>query len=109
MACPATPTVTGCRMIGKQITTWTGAIQAMRVWTPIWTATPTWSSGQAKLEFQAIANRSYAVEISDSPNNTSWRTMIETAPGLVNRSAIILDPGLTGTRFYRVVTPGPGQ
>jgi hypothetical protein len=57
-------------------------------------------------QFNAVSNRSYAVEYRDSLATGSWTRLQDVLPAPTNRVFILTDP-LEGTnlRFYRVRTP----
>ena len=63
------------------------------------------ASGQVQLNFQAVSNRTYMVQYSETLNATQWVNLV-IEPGKTNsRTATVIDPTPRPNRFYRIVTP----
>jgi len=65
-------------------------------------------AGASKLEFNALSNKTYAVEFRDEASAGSWRLLEGITAASTNRLAEVIDPAppAAGTkRFYRLVTP----
>ena len=65
-------------------------------------------TGATKIEFNAMANRTYAVEFLDEAGPGAWQVFSEVMAHSTNRSVEVLDiapPDPVRKRFYRVVTP----
>ena len=58
----------------------------------------------ATVSFPAIAARTYTVQVADTLG-TSWRTLESVPARTTNRVVMLVDPGYTTNRFYRLVTP----
>ncbi len=63
------------------------------------------ASGSIQLTFQAVSNRTYMVQYTESLSPAQWANLaIE--PGKTNtRSVTVVDPAPRPRRFYRIVTP----
>ena len=65
-------------------------------------------TGECRMEFLAVSNRTYAVEISEDALNGPWRLWIDFSAAETNRvlSAVVTSPmDRPERRFYRLVTP----
>ena len=61
--------------------------------------------GAATLWFAAVSNRTYTIQFSDSLGGSSWSKLADFVALRTNRVEVVIDPGWTTHRFYRVVTP----
>ena len=59
----------------------------------------------ATIRFQAISNRSYTVQYTDSLNPPAWRHLEHVVARQTNYSATVTDPASVLKRFYRLTTP----
>ena len=65
-------------------------------------------NGAMQLEFNAVSNRTYAVEFLDEAKPGDWQVLSEIVARSTNHSVEVLDsppPDPVRKRFYRVVTP----
>jgi hypothetical protein len=64
------------------------------------------AAGAARLEFDALSNRTYTVQYADAPSGTSWTRLADVPARLTNGPAAVRDwSAPAGQRFYRVVCP----
>ena len=61
-------------------------------------------TGEAGIEFIAVANRTYTVEYSEDLDSAVWHTLADVAAG-PDRTVVLTDPAASGHRYYRLVTP----
>jgi hypothetical protein len=62
--------------------------------------------GEAILEFEAMANRSYTVESAWTLSSDQWLKLIDVDRATTNRTVTVTDPGADGAqRYYRLLTP----
>jgi hypothetical protein len=59
----------------------------------------------ATLAFGAISNRTYSIQYIDALGPGVWSRLGDVVAQPTNRQETISDPGYTGARFYRLVTP----
>lgn len=57
------------------------------------------------LQFEAVSNRTYTVQASDTLLTNSWRRVADLEAHPTNRPAVIAEPLTNATRFYRLVAP----
>jgi len=65
-------------------------------------------TGESKLEFTALSNKTYAVEFRDEASAGGWSLLEGITAANTNRSVEAIDPAPPasgGRRFYRLVTP----
>jgi hypothetical protein len=59
----------------------------------------------ATISFQAVSNRTYTVEYCDDLSSTAWTKLGDVIATATNRTATLIDPAPSATRFYRIATP----
>ena len=59
----------------------------------------------ATIHFQAVSNRSYTVQYSDSLNPPAWQHLEHVVARQTNYIATVNDPASVPKRFYRLATP----
>ena len=62
-------------------------------------------AGPTQLRFNAVSNRTYAVQYSDGLNPPLWRGLAVIPARTNSRLELVVDPSPVTNRFYRVVTP----
>jgi hypothetical protein len=65
----------------------------------------TFTPGLVTLGFEAVTNRTYAVEYKDDLNAPVWTRLAEVVARNSNRVERVFDPGFSTRRIYRVGTP----
>jgi hypothetical protein len=60
---------------------------------------------QATIQFMALSNHTYTVELSDNLNAGSWTRLADVLARTSNRVESIIDSHPATNRFYRLVTP----
>ena len=63
------------------------------------------ASGLVRIEFTAIANKTYSIQFTDDFQSRFWKTLTDVPAEPVTRTIQITDPVAVGQRFYRIVTP----
>ena len=63
------------------------------------------SAKLATIHFQAVSNRSYTVQYSDSLNPPAWQHVEHVVARQTNYIATVNDPASVPKRFYRLATP----
>jgi len=66
-----------------------------------------WSNGVLRLQFQAVSNKTYAVQYTSTLSDTNWSILTRSIGRRTNHVEQITDPAPPANRFYRVVTPTP--
>jgi hypothetical protein len=61
--------------------------------------------GPSTIEFNAVSNRTYAVQFRDVLGAGNWTNLIGIVAQPTNRLESIIDPAARPSRFYRLVTP----
>jgi len=61
--------------------------------------------GIGRLQFNAISNRTYSVQYSDTLNPGDWQKLTDVLGKTTSRTETITDPNATTNRFYRLVIP----
>ena len=61
--------------------------------------------GPATISFNAISNRAYSVEYTDSLQPVPWQKLADVLARTNNRVEVLTDPTATTNRFYRLVIP----
>ncbi|HUR45767.1 MAG TPA: hypothetical protein VMZ27_07840, partial [Candidatus Saccharimonadales bacterium] len=64
-----------------------------------------WSNSLLQMQFQAVSNRTYALQYNTSLESTNWLNVSKIVGRRTNHTEVLGDPASGGTRFYRVVTP----
>jgi len=59
----------------------------------------------ANITFIARATNSYTVQYRDSLAAGTWNKLTDVSARTTNRTVTVTDPGATGNRFYRLLTP----
>ena len=59
----------------------------------------------ASLQFNAISNRTYTLEFSDTVDAEPWQRLADVGAASSNRVAAAVDTNAVPTRLYRIVTP----
>ena len=59
----------------------------------------------AILSFGAVSNKTYTVQYNDALNFGLWLKLADVAARATNHTEVIIDPGYSTNRFYRVATP----
>jgi hypothetical protein len=59
----------------------------------------------ATLSFGAVSNKTYTVQFTDVLREAPWSKLADVPADATNRTEVLLDPGYTSNRFYRIVTP----
>jgi hypothetical protein len=59
------------------------------------------------LSFQAVSNRTYAVQYRDQLGTGPWTRLLNVPARLTNHTAVIIDADALPTRTYRLATPAP--
>jgi hypothetical protein len=65
------------------------------------------SNGTLRLAFEAVSNKTYAVQYKGALNDPAWQTLVQTIATRTNRTETGLYPQASTNRFYRIVTPAP--
>ncbi len=63
------------------------------------------SSGSVQLDFMVASNRTYSVLFKSGDLAAPWQKLADIPSKPDNRLETISDPGVTGARYYRIVTP----
>lgn len=63
------------------------------------------TSDVIQLQFEAVSNRTYTVEFTDSLGPPQWRRLVDVLASTNTYTELILDPSPAPQRFYRLVTP----
>jgi hypothetical protein len=64
--------------------------------------------GTVTIEFQAVSNKTYAVDYSDQLGAALWQRLVDVPAAVSNRTVLVTDPDPPETsteRFYRLATP----
>jgi len=61
--------------------------------------------GTARVQVGAVSNRTYSVQYTDSLGSGPWLRLADIVARPTNHTELLLDPGATSQRFYRVVLP----
>jgi len=62
--------------------------------------------GVASVKFTAVTNRTYSIQYTDQmPSGGPWNKLADFAARSTNRLEVVIDPGWTTNRFYRVALP----
>jgi hypothetical protein len=77
----------------------TNALSGLRV------SSMLWSNDTLRLEFEAVSNKTYAIQYKSPVDGTNWLTLQEFVGRRVNRLESFIDPTANTNRFYRLVTP----
>src|SRR6185503_16785050 len=64
-----------------------------------------WSNGALRMEFDAVSNRTYAIQYKPSVDATNWLTLTGIVGRRTNRTEVMFDSPIVTNRFYRIVTP----
>ena len=64
-----------------------------------------WTGASLRMEFQAMSNKTYALQYKGSLSDAAWQTVNSSIARRTNYSAVVIDPAPSTTRFYRLVTP----
>ncbi len=63
-------------------------------------------NGSTALQFEAVGDKGYSVELRDSLNDGAWERLLNLAPQGTTQTIEVLDASpAAATRFYRLVTP----
>jgi hypothetical protein len=63
------------------------------------------AGNSATITFQALSNKTYTVEFSDTLTDPAWTKLADVAASPTNRTATVIDPAPADMRFYRLATP----
>jgi hypothetical protein len=63
------------------------------------------AENSATITFQAVSNRTYSIEYTDSLSSPAWNKLTDVAAAATNRTATVIDPAPGAVRFYRLSTP----
>jgi hypothetical protein len=63
------------------------------------------AGNSATISFQAMSNRTYTVEYADDVTSLTWTKLADVIATSSNRTATVIDPAPSNTRFYRLTTP----
>ena len=63
------------------------------------------STGAVQLTFQAVSNRTYTVQYTDSLNPVAWSNLVIALPRTNTTTVTVIDPAPKPKRFHRLVTP----
>ena len=66
-----------------------------------------WSNSALRMDFQAISNKTYAVQFTSSLSETNWQNLARMLARKTNHVEVAIDPLAVTNRFYRIVTPAP--
>jgi hypothetical protein len=62
--------------------------------------------GLASVKFAAVTNRTYSIQYTDQlPSAGPWNKLADFVARTTNRIEVVVDPGWTTNRFYRVALP----
>jgi len=59
----------------------------------------------ATISFQALSNKTYSVDYRDDLASPAWTKLADVVAVNSNRTATVIDPAPSDTRFYRLSTP----
>ena len=62
-------------------------------------------SGEARLEFQAAANKTYTVQYKERVDAVPWRKLADVVASAESRTVVVTDTGSNAQRYYRLVSP----
>jgi hypothetical protein len=62
-------------------------------------------AGGARIEFNAVSNRTYSVEFKDGIDTALWTRLVDVLARGTNWAAAVVDPSPGTNRYYHLVTP----